>query len=205
MGRGIPHLLRHEPAKVMGTAAFNIPNVGDTRYTDTEDSTLDYDLEGPSGGTGLGEDNELTCSGSCGTSSTRPPTPATNGESASGTQPSSPAQGVRPARSRLGMPRWRPVSRASPWPTSAASSPNMRWRRKSPRRPTTRRRWPVYPRPSPGARRAVAPPSATTVSSSSSTTPPLAPCSLQSAEQATTSFTPSAAQWTSIFGLPGAL
>ncbi len=59
-GEGFPTYFGTSLQQVMGTAAFGIPNVGDTRYTDTEDSTLDYDLEGPSGGTGLGEDNELT-------------------------------------------------------------------------------------------------------------------------------------------------
>lgn len=47
-----------------GAATLNIPNVGDTRYQDTEDSTLDYDVEViPALGTpftGFGEDNELT-------------------------------------------------------------------------------------------------------------------------------------------------
>ena len=59
-GEGFPTYFGTSLQGIMGTAAFNIPNVGDTRYTDTEDSTLDYDLEGPSGGTGLGEDNELS-------------------------------------------------------------------------------------------------------------------------------------------------
>jgi hypothetical protein len=38
-------------------AALNIPNVGDTRYQDTEDLSLDYDVEANAT---LGEDNELT-------------------------------------------------------------------------------------------------------------------------------------------------
>jgi hypothetical protein len=38
-------------------AALNIPNVGDTRYQDTEDLSLDYDVEANAT---FGEDNELT-------------------------------------------------------------------------------------------------------------------------------------------------
>jgi hypothetical protein len=39
------------------SAALGVPTVGDTRYTDTEDSTNDVDLETS---TGVGEDNELS-------------------------------------------------------------------------------------------------------------------------------------------------
>lgn len=44
----------------MGTAALAIPYVGDTRYTDTEDASIDIDLEA---GSTTGEDNEITVAG----------------------------------------------------------------------------------------------------------------------------------------------
>ncbi len=40
--------------------ALGIPNVGDTRYQDTEDSTLNYDLESLAGVPSAGEDNEFS-------------------------------------------------------------------------------------------------------------------------------------------------
>jgi hypothetical protein len=40
----------------MGTPAFGIPHVGDTRYHDTEDSTLEYDLESAAGFPSVGEE-----------------------------------------------------------------------------------------------------------------------------------------------------
>lgn len=55
--------------QVMGTASYGIPFVGDTRYSDTEDYDLDYDLETQTGGfaslpgfviLSTGEDDEIT-------------------------------------------------------------------------------------------------------------------------------------------------
>lgn len=44
-----------------GLISLGVPNVGDIRYTDTEDSMTDYSLEvGDDAGPGLGEDNELS-------------------------------------------------------------------------------------------------------------------------------------------------
>ena len=44
------------------TAALNIPNVGDTKYTDTEDAAIDYSLESQAGVSSRGEDNEVSVS-----------------------------------------------------------------------------------------------------------------------------------------------
>jgi hypothetical protein len=48
--------------QAMGTAAFNIPHVGDTHYSDLEEGAgnLDVDIETQAGGASLGEDNELS-------------------------------------------------------------------------------------------------------------------------------------------------
>lgn len=48
--------------QALGTAAFNIPHVGDTHYSDLEEGAgnLDVDIETQAGGASLGEDNELT-------------------------------------------------------------------------------------------------------------------------------------------------
>jgi hypothetical protein len=60
-GEGFPTYFGTVLQQKMGTAAFGIPNVGDTTYTDTEDSTLTYSIEAIGGsGIGLGEDNEAT-------------------------------------------------------------------------------------------------------------------------------------------------
>src|SRR5262249_39706297 len=45
-GEGSPTYWGTVAQRVMGTAAFGIPNVGDTLYPDTEDSPLSYNLEG---------------------------------------------------------------------------------------------------------------------------------------------------------------
>lgn len=53
----------------MNAGTFGVPNVGDTRYTDTEDADFEWDLEAQTGGVGpppgselpsLGEDDELS-------------------------------------------------------------------------------------------------------------------------------------------------
>lgn len=48
--------------QVMGSAAFGIPHVGDTHYSDLEEGAgnLDVDIESQAGGASLGEDNELS-------------------------------------------------------------------------------------------------------------------------------------------------
>src|SRR3989338_3910215 len=59
-GEGWPTYFAISLQEVMGAVAFGIPNVGDTHYQDTEDTTIDYDLESQKGGNSLGEDNELS-------------------------------------------------------------------------------------------------------------------------------------------------
>jgi len=48
--------------QALGTAAFNIPHVGDTHYSDLEEGAgnIDVDIETQAGGASLGEDNELS-------------------------------------------------------------------------------------------------------------------------------------------------
>ncbi|MCC7106370.1 MAG: PKD domain-containing protein [Chloroflexi bacterium] len=41
-------------------ASYDIPNVGDTGYQDTDDTDIDIDLETQNGGPSLGEDNEVS-------------------------------------------------------------------------------------------------------------------------------------------------
>lgn len=66
---GWPTFFSISAQKTMSAAAFGIPFVGDTRYSDTEDSDFDYDLETQSGGSAsspggvlpsLGEDDEVS-------------------------------------------------------------------------------------------------------------------------------------------------
>lgn len=68
-GEGWPTYFGTSLQQVMGTRALSIPYVGDTRYTDTEDFDLDYDLETQTGGfasfprfvvRSTGEDNEIS-------------------------------------------------------------------------------------------------------------------------------------------------
>jgi hypothetical protein len=61
-GEGWPTYFGVSLQQIQGAAGFGIPNVGDTRYQDTEDviPPLDYDLETQTGGDSLGEDNELS-------------------------------------------------------------------------------------------------------------------------------------------------
>lgn len=48
--------------QVQRTAAWGIPNVGDTRYQDTDDASIDYDLESQAGSPSDGEDDEVAAS-----------------------------------------------------------------------------------------------------------------------------------------------
>ena len=59
-GEGWPTYFGTVLQREMGGAALGIPNVGDTRYTETDESTLDYGIETKSGAgsTAAGEDNE---------------------------------------------------------------------------------------------------------------------------------------------------
>jgi hypothetical protein len=59
-GEGWPTYFAITAQIEMGMASFGIPNVGDTRYTDTEDSNLDFDLASNDGVGSLGEDNEVS-------------------------------------------------------------------------------------------------------------------------------------------------
>lgn len=59
-GEGWPTYFGTSLQQVMGAAGFGIPNVGDTHYQDTDDQSIDYDLETQTGGASLGEDNELS-------------------------------------------------------------------------------------------------------------------------------------------------
>jgi len=56
-GEGWPTYFAVSALREMGTAALNIPNIGDTSYQDTEDQVLSDNLET---GATLGEDNENT-------------------------------------------------------------------------------------------------------------------------------------------------
>ena len=56
-GEGWPTFFGTSGQNVMGAAALGVPNAGDTRYTDTEDSANNVDLETS---TGKGEDNEVS-------------------------------------------------------------------------------------------------------------------------------------------------
>ena len=59
-GEGWPTYFALTAQEQQGAAAQGIPNVGDTSYTDTEDSTLSYSLESNSGILSAGEDDELS-------------------------------------------------------------------------------------------------------------------------------------------------
>ncbi|MGH0036397.1 MAG: VWA domain-containing protein [Myxococcota bacterium] len=60
-GEGWPSFFGTVGQRAAGLQALGIPNVGDVRYTDTEDSTNDYSLEtGIASGPGNGEDNEIS-------------------------------------------------------------------------------------------------------------------------------------------------
>jgi hypothetical protein len=59
-GEGWPTYFGTSVQQIQGTSSFGVPNVGDTRYQDTEDITINYDLESQTGSPSLGEDNELS-------------------------------------------------------------------------------------------------------------------------------------------------
>ncbi|MBI4556117.1 MAG: hypothetical protein HY706_00915, partial [Candidatus Hydrogenedentes bacterium] len=59
-GEGIATYFAISGQNVMNASGLHIPNVGDTFYTDTIDSNLNYDLEGNAGRASLGEDNEVS-------------------------------------------------------------------------------------------------------------------------------------------------
>jgi hypothetical protein len=61
-GEGWPTFFSVSAQQSLGLSALNIPYVGDTHYTDTEDSTLDVDLASQNGLASKGEDNELSVS-----------------------------------------------------------------------------------------------------------------------------------------------
>lgn len=58
-GEGWPTYFGTGLQQILNTAAFNIPNVGDLSYTDTEDGNFGYSLESNTGFISAGEDNEL--------------------------------------------------------------------------------------------------------------------------------------------------
>ncbi|MBI4556939.1 MAG: hypothetical protein HY706_05090 [Candidatus Hydrogenedentes bacterium] len=59
-GEGFPTYYAISGQVAMGASSLSVPNVGDTFYTDTIDSTLNYDLESTASRASLGEDNELS-------------------------------------------------------------------------------------------------------------------------------------------------
>ena len=59
-GEGWPTFFGTSLQIARGLLALGIPNVGDTRYQDTEDASIDYNLESLVGGSSAGEDNELS-------------------------------------------------------------------------------------------------------------------------------------------------
>ncbi len=59
-GEGWPTYFGTSLQQVLGLSALGIPHVGDTRYTDTEDANVDYDLERPTTKTAIGEDGEFS-------------------------------------------------------------------------------------------------------------------------------------------------
>jgi len=61
-GEGWPTFFSISSQKALGLASMNVSFVGDTHYTDTEDSTLDVDLASQDGLASKGEDNELSVS-----------------------------------------------------------------------------------------------------------------------------------------------
>ncbi len=59
-GEGYPTYFGTSGQLRMGASALNVPNVGDTAYTDTIDASINYDLENNAAPVDMGEDNELT-------------------------------------------------------------------------------------------------------------------------------------------------
>jgi hypothetical protein len=56
-GEGWPTFFGISGQRVTGAGSLGVPNVGDKRYQDTEDTSIDFDVESS---TGFGEDNELS-------------------------------------------------------------------------------------------------------------------------------------------------
>lgn len=61
-GEGWPTFFSISTQNALDLKTLNIPYVGDTHYTDTEDTTLDEDLASQSPDQSVGEDNELSVS-----------------------------------------------------------------------------------------------------------------------------------------------
>jgi hypothetical protein len=59
-GEGWPTYFAITAQIEMGMASFGIPNVGDTKYSDTEDVQIELDLASSDGDGSLGEDNEVS-------------------------------------------------------------------------------------------------------------------------------------------------
>jgi hypothetical protein len=59
-GEGWPTYFAISLQQEMNASSLGIPNVGDTHYQDTEDNSLEYDLEAQDTSLSLGEDNELS-------------------------------------------------------------------------------------------------------------------------------------------------
>ncbi|MBI4556118.1 MAG: VWA domain-containing protein, partial [Candidatus Hydrogenedentes bacterium] len=59
-GEGFPTYYGTSAQDVQGASNLHIPNVGDTKYTDTIDTTNDYSLEESAGVLSIGEDNEIS-------------------------------------------------------------------------------------------------------------------------------------------------
>jgi hypothetical protein len=59
-GEGWPTYFAITAQIEMGMASFRIPNVGDTKCSDTEDVQLELDLASSDGDGSLGEDNEVS-------------------------------------------------------------------------------------------------------------------------------------------------
>lgn len=59
-GEGWPTYFAVTAQIQMGMASFGIPNVGDTKYSDTEDVQIEVDLASSDGDGSLGEDNEVS-------------------------------------------------------------------------------------------------------------------------------------------------
>lgn len=56
---GWPSFFSISGQQVLGLSHLSIPNVGDSKYTDTEDAIIDYDLAAKDSYDSLGEDNEV--------------------------------------------------------------------------------------------------------------------------------------------------
>jgi hypothetical protein len=61
-GEGWPTFFSISAQNALNLKVLNVPNVGDTHYTDTEDNELDEDLASQNPDKSMGEDNELSVS-----------------------------------------------------------------------------------------------------------------------------------------------